>query len=165
MSVEELIKKIGDLAYYYELTYHGCSQCVLKALQDSLNIGDNLTFKAATAFAGGIARSGEICGALSGGIMAISIVYGRDKLEETATSKEYLKATELSIKLFEEFKQEFGSIKCADIQRKLFGRSFNLRKEEDRQEFVKAGAYGPTGCPQVVKKGAMLAARIILKED
>lgn len=35
--------------------------------------------------------------------MATSIVYGRDKLEETVTSKAHLKATELSIKLFEEF--------------------------------------------------------------
>lgn len=42
-----------------------------------------------------------------------------------------------------------------------FGRSFNPRRGEDRQEFVKAGAYGPTGCPQVVRKG--LAAKIILK--
>ena len=117
---ENLIRKIGDLAHYYELVYHGCSQAVLKALQDSLRIGDNLTYKAASAFAAGIARMGEICGALIGGIMAISLAYGRDKLD--------------------------------------------LKKEEDRQEFIKAGGHGPEGCPKVVKKAAMLAAEIILKE-
>jgi len=161
---ENLIRKIGDLACHYELAYHGCSQSVLKALQDSLGIGDNLTFKAASAFAAGVARMGEICGALTGGIMAISLVYGRDKLEETGVSKDYLKATELSVRLFEKFKEEFGSVRCFDIQKKLFGRSFDLKKEEDRQEFIKAGGYGPEGCPKVVKKAAMLAAEIILKE-
>jgi len=58
MSVEDIVRSIGDLAYYYELTYHGCSQCTLKALQDSLNIGDDLSFKAATALAAGIAMKG-----------------------------------------------------------------------------------------------------------
>ncbi|MEM1545848.1 MAG: C-GCAxxG-C-C family protein [Candidatus Methanomethylicia archaeon] len=163
MSYEDVVKKVGDLAYYYELVYHGCSQCVLKAIQDSLNVGDNLTFKAATAFAGGIARAGEECGALMGGIMAISVVYGRDRLEESIVSSGYLKAMELSVKLYEEFKKEFGSVKCSDIQKKLFGRSFNLRSEEDRKKFAEAGAYGPSGCAQVVKKGAMLAAKIILE--
>lgn len=163
MNIEDVIKKIGDLAFYYELTYHGCSQCVLKAIQDSLNIGDNLTFKAATAFAGGIARAGEECGALIGGIMAISIVYGRDRLEETTVSSSYGKAMELSIRLYDEFKKEFGSVKCRDIQEKLFGRSFNLRSEEDRKKFAEAGAYGPSGCPQVVRKAAILAAKIILE--
>ena len=161
---ENLIRRIGDLAHYYELVYHGCSQAALKALQDSLGIGDNLTFKAASGLAGGVARMGEICGALTGGIMAISLAYGRDKLEEAVTSKDYLKAIELSIRLFEKFKEEFGSVRCFDIQKKLFGRSFDLKKEEDRQEFIKAGGYGPEGCPKVVKKAAMLAAEIILKE-
>ena len=161
---ENLIKKIGDLAHYYELVYHGCSQCVLKALQDSLVIGDNLTFKAASALAGGVARAGEVCGALTGGIMAISLVHGRDRLEETATSEAYLRAINLSTKLFEKFEREFGSVRCFDVQKKIFGRSFDLKKEEDRQAFTKAGGYGPQGCPQVVRKGAMLAAEIILKE-
>jgi len=163
MNVEDVIKKIGDLAYYYELTYHGCSQCVLKAIQDSLNIGNSLTFKAATAFAGGVAEAGEICGALIGGIMAISLVFGRDRLEDAMTSSGLLKAMELSIRLYEEFKKEFGSVKCHDIQKKLFGRSFNLRDEEDKRRFIEAGAHGPSGCPQVVRKGAMLAAKIILE--
>lgn len=164
VSFESLVRRIGDLAHYYELTYHGCSQAVLKALQDSLGIGDNLTFKAASGLAGGVARMGEICGALTGGVMAISLVYGREKLEETTTSKNYLKAIELSIKLFERFKEEFGSVRCFDVQKKLFGRSFDLKKEEDRQEFIKVGGYSPEGCPQVVKKAAMLTAEIILKE-
>ncbi len=163
MNIEEVIKKIGDLAYYYEFTYHGCSQCVLKAIQDSLNIGDSLTFKAATAFAGGVARAGEVCGSLIGGIMAISLVHGRDRLEESTVSSGYLKTMELSIRLYEEFREEFGSVKCHDIQRKLFGRSFNLRVEEDRRKFMEVGAHGPLGCPQVVRKAAMLTAKIILE--
>ncbi|MFX0200056.1 MAG: C-GCAxxG-C-C family protein [Candidatus Hodarchaeota archaeon] len=162
MSVVDLVRRIGDLAYYYEITYHGCSQSTLKALQDSLNIGDNLSFKAATALAAGIARTGEACGALLGGIMAIGLAYGRDRLEEI-TESEGLEAMDLSEKLYDRFKEEFGSIKCFDIQKEIFGRGFNLRDEKDREEFFKA--YNPNGCPQVVRKGAILAAELILRSE
>jgi len=95
--------------------------------------------------------------------MAVSLVYGRDRLEESTVSSGYLKTMELSIRLYEEFREEFGSVKCHDIRKKLFGRSSNLRVEEDRRRFVEVGAYGPLGCPQVVRKATMLAAKIILE--
>jgi len=124
-----------------------------------------LSFKAASALSAGVARMGETCGALLGGVMAISLAYGRDRLEETVTSNAYLKAVNLSIKLFERFKKEFGSVKCFEVQKKIFGRSFDFKKVEDQQEFVKLGGYGPKGCPSVVKKAAMMAAEIILKGE
>ena len=64
-----------------------------------------------------------------------------------------------------EFKKEFGSVKCFEVQKKIFGRSFDFKKVEDQQEFVKLGGYGPKGCPSVVKKAAMMAAEIILKGE
>ncbi|MEM2533445.1 MAG: C-GCAxxG-C-C family protein [Candidatus Nezhaarchaeales archaeon] len=161
MSISELIEKIGRAAYYYEKIYHGCSQCVLKALQEHLQLGDGESFKAASAFAGGVARMGEVCGALSGGIMAIGLAYGREKLEDARFSPRYAKAMELAVDLYQRFEKEFGSVKCRDIQTFLFGRAFDLKNPVEYEEFVRAGAYEK--CPEVVKKAAQLAAELILK--
>lgn len=70
---------------------------------------------------------------------------------------------DLSAKVYGRFKEEFGTIKCSDIHKKHFGRTFNLRDERDREEFFKA--YNPDGCPQVVRKGAILDAELTLKGE
>lgn len=155
------VKKIAETAYEYEGTYHGCSQCVLRALQDHLRLGDRESFKAATALAGGIARMGETCGALVGGIMAISLAFGREELEDSGTSPGYARAMELSVELCRRFREEFGTTRCQDIQKSLFGRSFNFWDPQEREEFRRAGGYEK--CPHVARKAAELAAEVILR--
>jgi len=156
----QLVAKIGEAAYVYERTYHGCSQCVLAPLQDCLRLGNRDSFKAATALAGGIARMGSTCGALVGGLMGISLAFGRESLEDSATSQGYARAMDLGGDLCRQFEKEFGSTECWDIQKSLFGRSFDLRDPQDRVEFRKAGGYEQ--CPQVARRAAELAAEGIL---
>lgn len=157
----DLVTKIKETAYEHERVYHGCSQCVLSALQDHLGLGSRDSFKAATALAGGIARMGETCGALVGGIMGISLAFGRDRLEDSATSPGYARAMELGGELCQRFEKEFGSTQCREIQRALFGRGFDLRDPVEREEFRKAGGYEK--CPYVAGKAAELAAAVILE--
>ena len=157
----DLAAKIGKTAYEYERAYHGCSQCVLAALQDGFKLGGQESFKAATALAGGIARTGNACGALVGGLMAISLAFGRDHLEDGATSKGYARAMDLGGELCKRFETAFGSTLCRDIQRSLFGRSFDLRDARERVEFRKAGSFEK--CPQVTQRAAELAAQVILE--
>ena len=78
----ELVSKIKQKACSND-SYGGCSQAVLAALQDGLNIGNTETLKAATALPGGRGWRGETCGALLGALMALGIVIGREKLEDT----------------------------------------------------------------------------------
>jgi C_GCAxxG_C_C family probable redox protein len=157
----DLLVKIGETAYENEKVYHGCSQCVLAALQDHLGLGNRHSFKAATALAGGIARTGTTCGALVGGIMGISLAFGRDALEDSTISQGYARAMDLSAELCRRFEKEFGSTQCQDIQKSLFGRSFDLRDPQEREEFRKAGGFEK--CPQVAWKAAKLAAALILE--
>jgi len=156
----DLVAKIGEAAYAYEKIYHGCSQCVLAPLQDCLRLGNRDSFKAATALAGGVARMGTTCGSLVGGIMAISLAFGREALEDAATSQGYTRAMDLGVELCLRFEKEFGSTQCREIQRSLFGRSFDLRNPRERKEFQSAGSYEK--CPQVARRAAELAAEVIL---
>lgn len=163
MEFNSLIEKVGRLAAEYEMKYHGCSQCVVAAIQEGLGLSDKSAFKAATGLAGGIARMGETCGALLGGIMAIGMVFGRDILEDSATSTKYQKTMQLSSQLCNKFMEEFGTTKCREIQVKLFGRSFNLNDPKEREEFVRAGAFSINGCPSVVRRATRLAMKIIVE--
>ncbi len=157
----DLIVRAAEAAYIYERTYHGCSQCVLAALQESLSVGSQDSFKAATALAGGIARMGSTCGALVGGIMGIGLAFGRDRMEDSTTSQGYARAMDLGADLCLRFQKEFGSTQCHEIQRSLFGRSFDLRDPRVREEFRKAGGYEK--CPHVAGKAAELAAAVIVE--
>lgn len=159
---EQLIKKIEQTADFNERTYYGCSQCTLAALQLHLNIGDAAVFKAASALAGGIARSGEVCGALAGGIMAIGLVYGRDKLEDLKTSPSYQEAMERSGRLCDRFKKEFGKLRCRDVQKAVFGRSWDLRNPEENEQFFNR-LEADDKCANVISKTARLAAEVILE--
>jgi C_GCAxxG_C_C family probable redox protein len=156
----DLVVRAAEAAYIYERTYHGCSQCVLAALQESLGVGSQDSFKAATALAGGIARMGSTCGALVGGLMGIGLAFGRDALEDSTTSPGYARAMELGGELCRRFEKEFGSTRCWDIQKSLFGRSFDLRDPQERVEFREAGGYDK--CPHVAGKAAELAATVIV---
>jgi len=50
-----------------------CSESVLQALAENQDIRSNLIPRIATGMCAGIARSGGICSAVSGGVLAISI--------------------------------------------------------------------------------------------
>jgi C_GCAxxG_C_C family probable redox protein len=64
----------------------------------------------ATGFGGGIAGNGNICGALSGGIMAISLALGRDKPQE---SRERCYAA--VDRFYSEFLKTFGTCSCREL--------------------------------------------------
>ncbi len=90
--------------------------------------------KSSHTLAGWTALSGEgTCGALAGGIMAICFVHGR-ALKDMGRGRS-LKSYTLAKKLYDKFAGEFGSCLCKDVQRKIFGRSFDLLDAEDFREF------------------------------
>jgi C_GCAxxG_C_C family probable redox protein len=156
---EKLIEEIGDLALEYDMNYIGCSQSVLAALQEKLDLKDPGAFKAASALAGGIAKRGETCGALIGGMMAICQIVGRESIEDT---EQYRKSFVPSAEMYLKFKEEIGHTLCAEIHKILYGRSFKLYEQEEYEAFLVAGGHEPEGCPGVCGRAAKIAARIIL---
>ncbi len=78
---DERIQRAKENAHEND-RHSGCSQGVLLSLQEEFGIGNNEVFKAATVLSGGVARSGETCGALIGALMALGLVVGREKMED-----------------------------------------------------------------------------------
>ena len=160
-SREELLEKVYNLAFKYEAERGSCPQCVLSAIMETLKVGDPETVKAIDALAGGTALSAQgTCGALVGGLVAISSIVGRS-YKDFSEGERKRRVFMYSKKLYDKFVEEYGSPICKDVHQKLFGRTFNLMDKDDYTEFEKMGAHVDK-CPDVSGKTARWAAEIIL---
>ena len=103
---------------YMEMDYH-CSEGILLAVGPHyLEKVDPLAIRMATPFAGGVSGShAELCGALSGGVMLIGALYGRD---DPCTSDE---TCQRLAKIYrEKFLQTFGYTCCQDLKDNWVGK-------------------------------------------
>ena len=132
---------LGEQAYekalQYELDYGCCPQCVLATVQETMGIVDDQTIKASHGLSGGGALLGEgVCGALSGGLMALSAKYGRDrdKLDRGRYINNFKKAKELT----ERFRQEFGGVTCRQLQQQFTGRTYDMWNADEYKAFDEA---------------------------
>ena len=169
-SKEEIIgrvlKKAGDR---FELCTN-CAQSTLAALQEEFNLaGGGDIIKAAT-FMPGIASRKETCGAVVGGLMALGLAYGKDKLKDhewdTAVGiKEMFALREKAWGFCEDFKKEMGSTMCGDIRCKIMGReyvNYDGLNPKWRERFLEDG--GPRKCRLPVETAARIIASIMLDE-
>ena len=140
MNIEQKLS-LGEQAYEkalkYELDYGCCPQCVLATVQETIGIVDDQTIKASHGLSGGGALSGEgVCGALTGGLMALSAKYGRDrdKLDRGRYINNFKKAQDLT----ERFQREFGGVTCRQLQKQFTGRTYDMWNAEEYKAFSDA---------------------------
>lgn len=102
---------------------YNCSQSVLLTMFEHWSCKSELVPKVATAFGGGMGRCGSVCGALTGGLMAIGIRYGTNEPSAEKRSK----ASKLAEELYRTFEKQNGTVMC----RELIG--FDLSEEKQRR--------------------------------
>ncbi len=131
----------AELAYEkalrYELDYGCCPQCVLAAVQETVGVIDDATIKASHGLSGGGGLSGQgACGALTGGLMALSAKRGRDrdKLDKGRFIGNFQKGKEL----VERFKIEFGGVTCEELQQCFTGRTYDMWQPDEYKAFSDA---------------------------
>lgn len=166
-TVSGLIHKIGRKACEND-KYGGCSQAVIAALFDGLNIGNKDVLKSATALPGGGGWRGETCGALLGALMTVGIIMGRDKLEDV---EKYSVAMDYSTIIVQDFQNDLyhragltnnlTSTLCWDIQKALLGKAYDLSTVAGRQLFIDAGGRSERGCGLTCLIAAEVAAKHI----
>jgi C_GCAxxG_C_C family probable redox protein len=161
-SIDEILNKAFDRAKQHEMKSGGCAQCTVAGIFESLGIENDDVFRAATGFADGVGLTGNgHCGALSGGVIAISYLFGREK-EDFGDVMKLMKSCILSKKLHDEFLEKHGTCRCADIQTSLVGRFFNMYDPAEFKAALKAGMLEE--CSTLVGEVARIATRIILEE-
>ncbi len=164
MKNERLIKAAFNRGFEYEKTYRGCAQCTVAAIQDTLGIRNDFVFKAAGGFAagGGMLCDG-VCGGYAGGIMMMSLFFGRRRNKFDDDRDENYHSFHMAGALRARFINEYGTILCGAIHGKIFGRSFDLWNPEEKDQFEEAGAHADK-CTTVVAQSSAWATEIILQE-
>jgi len=120
---------------------YNCAQSVLLTMFERWNGKSDLIPKIATAFGGGIGRRGSVCGALTGGVMALGIKYGTNE----PSLEKRLKAYELAHKFYKQFERQCESVLC----RELIG--YDLSNPEELEKARKTNVFEEK-CVNFVRK-------------
>lgn len=98
-----------ELAVEKFLSGYNCAQSVLYAFGPDYGLEGETALKVATGLGAGMGRRGEVCGAVTGGILALGVRWGRgDHQDRTATEETYQKTLELMGR----FEKKQGSCLC-----------------------------------------------------
>ena len=113
-----------------------CAETILYGANKAYNLNlDKNDLKVAAGFGGGMGIE-ETCGALTGGIMALGVLFVEDNAHDSEIS-------DFTEKVFNKYEEEMGSIVCAPL------------KEQYRTE--------ESGCYKVILKAAEIFDEIIQK--
>ena len=89
-----------------------CSQAVVLAFKDITGLDDHFAAKMAASFGGGMGRMREVCGAVSGMLLAAGLLYGYDDPKATTEKRELYAQVQA---MAGQFREELGSIVCRDL--------------------------------------------------
>lgn len=109
--------------------HFNCAQSVFYAFAEDVSVDKETALKTAACFGGGM-RCGEVCGAVTGALMAIGLKYGSSE-ENDLIGKESV--YEKSAVFMKKFKESNGSILCRDLLR------CNMGNPDERKQVVQKG--------------------------
>ena len=109
---------------------YNCAQAVVLAYADVMEVDEGVLSQLSAPLGGGVGRLREVCGAVSGGVMVISMLTGLDTLVPEEKSRLYALEREFA----EKFKDRAGSYICRDlIERHPHGDTHNSQKPACQQ--------------------------------
>ena len=91
---------------------YNCAQAVTAAFCDVTGLSPEFSAKMASSFGGGMGRMREVCGAVSGMLMVVGLLYGYDCPGDDCIKKEQYAIVQ---ELAGQFRAEVGSIVCREI--------------------------------------------------
>ena len=102
----------STLAAQLFLDGYSCSQAVMAAFCDVTGMDRSTALRLSAPFGGGIGRMREVCGAVSGMMMVVGLLYGFEPSEGSAAKSAHYHLVQ---ELAGQFRQEAGSIICREI--------------------------------------------------
>lgn len=128
---------------------YSCSQAVLLAFADDLNLDEETAAKIASGFSGGM-RCGETCGAFTGALMVLGMLYGHNNPSQR---KQKDRAYEIVQIFTKKFIEKHGSRFCKELIR------FDISREDGYKSAKSSGAFRDV-CPDLVASAVDLIEEI-----
>lgn len=145
-------EKVEKAAAYFDNGFC-CSQAVFTTFATEYGIEEKMALKIATQFWGG-ARKGEMCGSVSGALMALGLKYGFS--DGTAWEEK-----ELAHQKAEEFMNRFIEKKGTVVCRELLGH--DLSQPGELEKCRELGVF-TTICPEMVRCAAEIVEEMLRGE-
>lgn len=130
-----------------------CAQAVAGAFAAEIGMSEAEVFKLAGGFGGGVGRMREVCGAASGMVLIMNLLYGSSDISDKNAKDEHYARVQSVLK---EFKEKNGSLIC----RELLG----LDKDGEvthRSEERNAKYYQTRPCSEIVANAAEIMEKYI----
>lgn len=128
-----------------------CTQALLSTFSEELGMDRDTACKVASGFGGGVGRTGNICGAVSGAIMVIGLKYGKS-VPETCAERE--RTYELVQDFIREYTALHGSVNCTDLL------GYDLSDPVAHAEAQEKRIAGQK-CPKYVEDAVLVLEKII----
>jgi len=122
----------SDIALELFIGGQFCSQAVLSAFCDDLDLTPAMALKIASGFGGGMGRLGETCGAVTGAFIALGL---HDWQSESASVAEKNKVSDQVREFAARFKEKHGSIVCRDLP------GYDISQPQGAQEAADKGVF------------------------
>jgi len=154
---QQILDRVQQRAEEYNFLLKNCAQGTALALMEAFGLGNMAIIKALTPFPG-IGGTGEMCGGVTGSLMAFGLFFGSDNLLDFETAGSTIMNAQKFMAYFED---EIGYLHCANIQELIFGRNMDPGAgEENMEAFAKAKGFERCGLAPGI--GARLAAEMII---
>lgn len=143
-----------EQAKNYFLEGYNCSQAVFLAYHEELGLDRDTAARLASSFGGGMGRLREVCGCVSGMLLAAGMMEGYSDPKDAAAKKAHY---ELVQKLAKAFQEKNGSIIC----RELLG--LDHKTDVPTPEARTKEYYKKRPCAELVADAAQILDEVLYK--
>jgi len=156
---QQILERVQQRAEEYNFITKNCAQGTALALMEEFGLGNMEVIKALTNFPG-IGGTGEMCGGVTGSLIAFGLYFGGDDMLDFETTGPTMITAQKFMAFFED---EVGYLYCSDIQEKvIFGCDMDPGASEEHMEaFAKAKGFEKCGLAPGI--GVRLAAGFIIE--
>ena len=138
---------------YFSQKLH-CSQAVLAAFAEECGITEEEAIKLGSCFGGGM-RKGEVCGAVTGALMVLGLLYGQKAADDTEGRQLSNKVNDL---MMDRFKEKCGSYICNDLL------GCDITTEEGHNYCLENKKFTEF-CPKMVTAAVEIVEEIIASQE
>jgi C_GCAxxG_C_C family probable redox protein len=125
-----------------------CCQAVFSAFAPQFGLDEETALKLASPFGGGVARQGEVCGAVTGALLAIGLA--RSAGNPASNPETY----RLSQEFLRKFEETHGTILCRNLI------DFDISNPAGYQTAADAGVF-VTICPGLVRDAVEIVQAVL----
>ena len=138
---------------YFSQKLH-CSQSVLASFADECGITEEEALRLGSCFGGGM-RKGQVCGAVTGSLMVLGLLYGQKSVSDIEGQRLSNKVNDL---MMDRFKGKCSSYICNDLL------GCDITSEEGHQ-FCMDNKLFTELCPKMVTAAVEVVEEIILEQN